>query len=298
MRALFITTATSEPRECVKAWKSTGGTATQVTFDINGPRNDDEIIGYAKDYCPDVIFYTGGVSGDGLPSDETLKEIKSYAPSVIIQGDMADPPFFPVLERYRNKDCFDRYVAIDGVHGSPADHVTLTPINLEHFDQPQRSRTIRCGFAGNIVNRDRYEMIKKMHGTEDPRAKVIHGLGDLVRLRERETEGLYVNFVAFLRRCQMIINTSWAGSGLVHHMKGRVLEAAFAGCALLEMKGSPIADWFPPESYFMYDGINEAKEIIRHTSDSEIERRAKLLEIYAREHYRPEHIFSGIVAKL
>lgn len=298
MRALFVTTATSEPRECVKAWKATAGTAKHVTFNIDGPRNDQEILDYAKDYDPDVIFYTGGVSGEGLPHDETLKELKNAAPSIIVQGDMADPPFFPVLERYRDKKCFDLYVAMDGVHGSPADHVTLTPINLEHFDRPPRPRTIRCGFAGNIVNRERYEMIKKMHGTEDPRAKVIHGLGDLVRLRERETEGLYVDFVAFLRRCQMIINTSWAGSGLVHHMKGRVLETAFAGCALLEMKGSPIADWFPPESYFLYDGIEEAKNIIRRTPDSEIDKRAKLLEAYAKEHYTPKQIFSGIVAKL
>lgn len=294
-RALFVTTATTEPADNVRAWRRYIGEAEHVTFDINGPNNDIAILAAARAFKPEVIFYTGGVSGDGLPTEATLRNLRKIAYSIMNQGDMADPPFHPVLDRYRRQECFDLYVGMDGVKSAPVDHVTLTPIDLEPFSRPPRERNIHCGFAGNVVGRARWELIRQMHNTEDPRAAVLHRLGNLVQLRERETEGSYQNYASFFRRCRMIINTSLAGSGLVHHVKGRVLESAFAGCALLEMSGSPIADWFPADTYFTYGSVEEAARVIRGTDPAEIDRMAAAFKDHALERYTPRKIFEGIL---
>ena len=66
----------------------------------------------------------------------------------------------------------------------------------------------------------------------------------------------------------MVLNTSWTGSDR-HHIKGRVLEAGWAGCALLEQAESPIAKWFPRIVILLGDA-KEAAEIIKNASDDEI----------------------------
>lgn len=296
--ALFVTTRTSEPIENVRAWAHTMGQAKHLTFDINGPNEDDLILAGARSCGAEVIFYTGGVSGVGLPTEETLKALRRIAPTIMLQGDMADPPFHPILERYRSLDLFDLYVSMDGSRNEFVDHATLTPFDPQRFSTPSRRRTIHCGFAGNVVGRERYELLKREHGTEDPRSAVLHRLNGLVQLRERETDGSYENYLAFFRRTKLIINTSYAGSGLVHHVKGRVLEAAFSGCALLEMRASPLKDWFPPESYFTYADAEEASEAIQLLSDGEIKQTAALFQAYARANYTADKIYRGIMEKL
>jgi len=101
-KALFVTTNTTEPVVNVNAWIQSMGDAQHITFDINGPKNDEAIIAKAKEYAPDVIFYTGGVAGEGLPNTETFRTLRTIAKSVMLQGDFADPPFFPILDNYRD----------------------------------------------------------------------------------------------------------------------------------------------------------------------------------------------------
>jgi hypothetical protein len=298
LHALFVTTATTEPIENVDAWEHTMGPASHIVFDINGPKRDDFIRARARQQKPDVIFYTGGVAGDGLPSEETFRKLRKIAPSVILQGDMADPPWHPILKAYRQNECFDLYVGMDGVADAPIDHVTLTPLDLAKFALPPRERKFKCGFAGNMVNKDRYELLLRKYGTKDLRSALLHDLGDFVQLRERETAGDYQNYVRFLRRCRLVINTSLAGSGLVHHVKGRVLETAFAGAGLLEMRGAPTERWFPSGTFFTYGDANEAREIIFGTSHREIDERAAAFAAHAREHYTPEKIYGGILERL
>jgi len=296
--ALFVTTATSEPTVNVRAWQQSMGPAGHVTFDLNAPPVDTEILNKAEAFGPDIIFYTGATDGPGLPSDDTLKALRKIAPSVILQGDMGDPPWFPMLEHYRETGCFDLFASMDGASGPLVDVPGLTPVDMEPYDHPPRKRTFRCGFAGNHVSKDYWSRVRDLHGTEDPRSGVLHRLGDLVQLRERELNGLYVNYAGFLRRCHMVINTSYAGSGLAHHIKGRVVETAFAGAALLEMAESPTRDWFPADSFFTYRDLDEARAIILGTSPDEVAERARRFEAYAREHYTPRHIYGAIVERL
>ena len=272
------------------------GPAGHVTFDINEEPQDAKILASAKDFAPDVIFYTGATEGLGVPGDDTLRALRKIAPSIIMQGDFGDPPWWPMVEHYRKVDCFDLMVAMDGTD-APVDHITLTPFDLAKFARPPK-KTLHCGFAGNHVPKERWELLQAMHGTEDKRSGILHRLGDIVRLRERELDGDYNNYAAFLRRCRMILNTSWAGSGTVHHMKGRVLEAAFAGTAVLEMAESPIARWFPDDSYFTYGSIEEARHVIETASVEEITLRATKFETHAREHYNSRRIYGDIMERL
>ena len=302
-RALFITTATTEPKENVKAWANTMGPSAHIPYELNVSRelwpNDETILDAARSWKPDVIFYIGATVGLGVPSDDTLRALRKIAPSIQIQGDMADPPWWPVLERYKKTGCFDLQVAMDGVHGSPVDYVTLTPFDPAAFvgiDGRHKYRPHACGFPGNIPSRERWEQLLKEHGTEDSRSAVVHRLP--VEVRQREVHGPYDHLIAFMRRCRMIINTSLAGSGTVHHIKGRVLEAAFSKCALLEMGGSPIADWFPQKSYFIYDSVDEARAIIESTPAMEVNVRAKVFGDHAREHYNAKTIFESMLSKL
>lgn len=294
--ALFVTTATSEPRDNVRAWAKWMGPAEHVTFDIDGPPRDLQIGVRALTTRPDVILYTGGVEGTGLPSDKALLYLRKLAPTIISQGDFTDPPWHEKLAHYRSIGAFDLYVSMDG--GGPVDHTTLTPIDIDAFEPTGAERDIPCGFAGNHVPRERWSHVRKLHGTEDVRSAILHRLAPLVTLRERELQGDYRNFARWLQRCRMVINTSWAGSGTVHHMKGRVLETAFAGAALLEPADSPIARWFPEGSWFRYGSLDEAKAIIQHTPLDDVQARAVALSAYAREHYHPRQIFAGMVQAL
>lgn len=297
--ALFVTTRTTEPIENVDAWRNTMGPAEHVTFDINGPRVDEEILDHASDVLPDIIFYTGGVSGAGIPSDKTLRALRGFAPSVIIQGDFADPPWHPVMAHYREAGCFDYYVAMDGVRLCPADYVTLTPFDVAKYDPPAgRTRDIRCGFGGNLMKRDYYDILIRDGQERDPRSDFMYSLDDVVTVRPRELDGNYAGYVDFMSRCEMVINTATAGSGLVSHVKGRVLEATFAGAAVLEPAGSPAREWFPRGSLFAYQDAADARTIIRSTPVEEMRRRAAVTRKYAVAHYHPAKIYGAILERL
>lgn len=296
-RAYFVTTITTEPIENYDAWVNTMGPADQLRFDIDKPPRDADILRQAEAFRPDVIFYTGGEKGTGLPSVDTFRMLREIAPVIHYQGDFADPPWWPTMEYYRREGCFDLTVSIDGVKAPLVNYVTLTPMDVVKFAPTKRHKPIHCGFAGNVVPRERYDLIKEKHGTEDPRAKLLHSLSSVV-LRPRQSTGAYVDYIAFLQSCQMMINTSWAGSGQVHHVKGRVIEAAFAGCALLEMLGSPIGDWFPSDCYMIYTSPEEAQAIINSTTEDEIKILASRFSDYARNHYTADKIYKGIMEAL
>lgn len=55
-----------------------------------------------------------------------------------------------------------------------------------------------------------------------------------------------------------MLNHPDTGTGTSQHVKGRVLEAALAGCILFELRGSPTEQWFIPHvDYLPYDGPDD-----------------------------------------
>ena len=296
-RALFIVPASSDATQVAYAYLNNVWDAACYTFDIGSSPVDEAILVAARAASPDVIFYMGGESGPGLPSVTTLCALREIAPSVHLGGDFADPPWLPRLEEYRREGCFSLTVSIDGVPGDHVDYATLTPVDISAFDVPDVERDIWCAFAGNHVDRARHDHILKEHGTFDVRSKLLHEIGDRLTLRQRDVTGNYADYVSFLKRCSIMFNTAWTGSGTATHCKGRILEAAFAGCALLEMKSSPTTNWFPQDAFFRFSDADDALTAIEKLSPTEAAERAALLSYHARKHYHPKVIYGNILER-
>ena len=277
MKALFVTTGTVDTINHIAAWESVHGMAPVVSFETGGFPNHDEIVASAKRHSPEVIFYIGAVNGSGLPCVHTFRELRSIAPLVNLCSDAADVPWHPVLEYYRKQECFDLQVGIDGVMESPVDLVTLTPVDPRPFEGEVR-RDILCGFSGSVgYHGGRATLIRKLH------------MWNLVEIRKRR--GPYKDHVDFMKRCKSTINAAHTGTGRFRHIKGRVLEAGWAGCALIENATSPIARWFPADCYTSFRDIDDAAKIIKAG-----EFNGRRLSEEVRAKYRPEQIYGEILA--
>lgn len=291
-RALFVTTKSNDVDNVISAWDFWNPPSDRVSFDHMNGVDDAAIIGAAKHIGPAVIFYIGSV-GPCSPTHDALRRLRDIAPSIHICFDAADEPWHPLLAEYSAAGCFDLQVSIDGVRGTPVDLVTVAPVNPAFFDGPGPDRTIRCGFSGNIG----------LQGDvpTDQRGTILGPLiaSGLVERRQRDvTESdSYTDHVEFMRKCRIIINTSFAGSGTVHHVKQRVFESAFAGCALLENDASPVGDWLPAGCFFPYRDSEQAAELIGTLADDAIAESARIRSAYVQENFMPKKLFGEMLAR-
>lgn len=287
MKALFYTTKTVDCANHVRAWDSFSKIpAYHLTFDHRYIRNDWQLIEAVEKIRPDVVFYIGANQAPGNPKPTTFQTARKSAPLINICSDAADIPWHKVLVAYKNKGCFDLQVSIDGAKNAPVDLVTLTPVDPGPFSG-NLERNIRCGFSGTV-------------GRWNARSEVVLALswfGELT-VRDRVKIDGYENHVDFLKRCRLILNISHTGSGHAHHIKGRVLEAGWAGCALMESDGSPIAEWFPSDCYITYRNPKEAAEIIADLPENEIDRLAKRLSEEVKSRFHPEMIYGEMLKKV
>jgi len=287
MRATFLTTGTNDLEKITGAWDCFNDIPSQrVTFDHNAPAIDGSIlINRVLATEPDVVFYIGSCHGRGNPSDRTLKELRLSGDFDLIHicCDAGDPPWHPVLERYAQNKCFDRQVSIDGVMAAPVDFVTLTPIDLRPYEVPVKKEHL-CGFAGNIGSPYRSQLVRKLMRSND------------LKFLKRTPTASYKEYVHFVQSCRVILNIPITGSTTMMHVKGRVLEAIFAKCALIEMKGSPAFNWFPQSRNNIWEFDDDNLDgILNGLTESEIESRWEPLYNEAIEKYHPRNIFRGIM---
>lgn len=285
-----MTTFPNDVANVVAAWDFWNEVKSErIVFDFREPIDDASILRRADAAAPEVIFYIGGAGGPmHSPTIATLRKLRDMAPSINLIFDGAEEAWFPLIEGYRRQECFDLQVNIDGVLSSPVDYVTTAPVDTRLFEGDGPPRDIFCGISGNI-------------GPGDRRSRIINPLRwrQLVTMRKRDLVGDgYPEHVAFMRRCQMIINTSFTGSGRTHHVKQRVFETGFAGAALLESAAAPTHDWIPKEFFFRYESTAHAAKIIRGAEPAEVARRATLLQEHVRENYTPQKVYGGILDRL
>ena len=286
MKALFLTTKTSDCANHIGAWESVFGKAGHIHFDHEGIRNDHVLIEAAMSEKPDVIFYIGAAKGLGNPRPETHMELRKIAPCINLCSDAADRPWHPVLEAYARRRCFDLQVGIDGPSDAPVDLSTLTPVDPRPFDI-EIEKDIRFGFSGSVGHwNGRSEIVKS-----------LEWFGGLA-VRHRQGGDTYRDHALFMRRCRFLLNVSLTGSGSRHHIKGRVLEAGWAGCALLEPFGSPIGKWFPSDCYLTYRDPVEAAEIVKNTDDATAERVARRLSEEVRNRFHPKIIYGEMLQRV
>lgn len=326
MKALFVTSSTSDVDSLVSAWDCwQPDKSVRVKFRHMGESQDNEILETARAMSPDIIFYIGANEGTGIPTVETFFALQALAPLVNLCCDAGDWPWHEPLKRYKEEGCFNLQVTLDGNREAPVDLVTVTPVDPAPYAQFIQ-RTIRCGFSGGVAPKERSvyktsfarhppsQLTKKRPANALPawspshkkrmnvpsvgraiRDQVIWNTGDVITVRRRTAMAPYSEHVAFLLSCQIIVNISASGTGDAHQIKGRVLETGWAGCALLESEGSPIAEWLPEGSYFLYHDTDHVKSLIDNLTDDEISRSANLLSQYVREHYHPRQIYGEIL---
>ena len=305
MKALFVTSATTDVDSLVRAWDCWNDKSVRVMFPHMGPPMNDEILTRAKEVSPDIIFYIGGAQGDGNPDVKTLCRLRELAPSINLCCDAGDEPWHPLLRRYRENGCFDLQVSLDGIRKVPVDMVTITPVDPRPWKHPGKHRPIRCGFSGGaspaITPRGRRtrDTFKIRFQPAITRERVIHYLeaNELIVVGRRVKGRSYSDHASFVMSCRMILNTSASGSGHAHQIKGRVLEAGWAGCALLEPETSPIAEWMPEGSYFSYRDVLHAEELINNLTNGQIATSAALLSRHVRKNYHPRQIYGGILER-
>ncbi len=293
MKAVFVTTEPDDVTNVIAAWNFWNVKSTRITFDYREPIDGDSIVERASDACPDVIFYIGGVGGEiYLPSFKTLRELKEIAPSINLIFDGGDEPWHAMIEDYRREKCFDLQVNIDGRKDCPADFNTTAPVNTSFFNGEGPERDIFCGISGALSEGDKR--------TNIIRPLLAKGLIKM-RLRDIAVDG-YSEHVTFMRRCQIIINTSFTGSGKTHHVKQRVFETGFAGAALLEDIESPARYWIPPEYFFTYEDARfsptSPSEVIKNLNTEEVAEKAGLFQEYVRAHYTPQQVYGGMLDRL
>ena len=284
MKALFVTTETVDCNNHVRAWDSCFPKAQHFVFDRATINNAWQATDLARKAAPDIIFYIGANEGTGLPKRGDFKQLRSIAPLINICSDAVDEPWHKTLGVYRQHNCFDLQVSIDGALNAPVDHATLTPIDPTPFAITV-DRDIRCGFSGSV-------------GRWNARSEIIKSLVWFagLQVRDRKTgENSYEDHAEFMKRCRLLLNISNTGTGLAHHIKGRVVEAGWAGCALLENEGSIIGEWFPDDCYFTYHDPVHAKHLIDTLTDKEINDVASRLTEEVQSRYTAKQIYQGII---
>lgn len=290
MKAFFYTTNTVDCFNHVRAWNSfSAEPAYHYTFSLTKLRNDGPAVQKCLEYQPDVIFYIGPVHAPGMPKHDGLRQLRKIAPSIHLCSDATDKPWHKLLKFYKEKECFDLQVAIDGALDAPVDLSVLTPVDISVFsDRPEKD--IRCGFSGGFL---------PLHLPADPRDKRRAIITNVpIALRNRLPQDGYEEHGEFLVRCKMLWNASWTGSGERHHMKGRVVEAGWASCALLEHIDSPIGEWFPDGCWLPWRTVDDLNRIVCGIRDEEITLVATNLHGQVSERYRPEQIYGEMLSKI
>jgi hypothetical protein len=69
-------------------------------------------------------------------------------------------------------------------------------------------------------------------------------------------------YCTFLKHCKAVITVPFTGSNATTHVKGRVIEAGYAGACLLEWENPATASWFQPRAdYWTYSSVEECREM-------------------------------------
>lgn len=212
----------------------------------------------------DVAVYYGVYGGPDLPSVAAFHRARATCGKLVgMFSDAGCPDGTSLYERYRDEDVFSVTVNLDGNPNWPKRVQDWTAFGL--FDtQPYERELPRVrdlGFRG---------------APGDPafhhRAHVLKALGKWVSVVVRgEKHEPYKEYVDWMLGCRAIVNDARTGSGRALHVKGRVTEAALAGCLLFETKDSPTRMYLTPGvDYLEYKSPAEIIDVLRQPNFSEL----------------------------
>jgi hypothetical protein len=267
LKALALVTYT----DCENKWRSleaAGHEVTVIQYDDRTHDRHHELVEAAATIRPDFIVHIGAVEqyhGRPVPRPEIFRNLKSVAPLIHMCNDAADPPWWPLLEQYDREDCFTVQVSIDGSRDNPIARfhnglLALTPIDCRSFEpRPWGERCIRMGMVGGIGHTHRGDTCNDLIR----RGFLTFNAGPVGRS--------YADMAWLMCRTKITFNYGCTGTGDRWHVKGRVVEAGFAGCCLLEHRNTPTRYWFEPGTEFLeYETAEEAAFICETSSEDKL----------------------------
>jgi hypothetical protein len=257
---LFLTTSTMNTEPVLESLPDAG----RYFYDKGISPPDREMLDMTYAFDPEVVLYIGCTGGPHLPSASSFARMrKAGRKTVCLAFDASDESWHPHLAEFKEKGSFDLVVNIDGNDAWPRvterDFTALTPIAAKYWEPHWLTsldcRPVRFGFAGGYASPSRAHIVTWLQKFAELQIPV-----------RNERFGTYQEYADFMMSCRVALSVPWSGVSEVGQVKGRVLEAGWAGCCLLEHVDSPTKHWFTPGvDYAVYRDRNEALMAIHQT---------------------------------
>jgi hypothetical protein len=292
VRVIFFITHTPNCEPLWRSLESLGHDVRAVQYDDRPHDRHGEFVDVVRDFQPDFVVFLGAYEpshGRPVLREETLLRVREISPLIFLCGDAADDPWWPVLESYRRCGCFSAMIAIDGssvtpISGFAEGLILLTPIDPRVFHpQSWDQRAIRLGMIGGSGHRG--AMIARLRER------------GLIDYRPGPGGRLYEDFAALMCRTRVTLNLAQTGTGRRLHVKGRAVEAGFAGSVVLETRGSPLGSWF--ESGVEYLEYSDAEEVANQLAvpDQELRDIADRYRTKMIADHGPDKFWAQVLAK-
>jgi hypothetical protein len=202
----------------------------------------------------DVVLYFDVMGGPSWPGIEVFKRARRHCRLVSMLGDGGCKHARPVLQRYKDEDAFDAVVNIDGTTDWPQrpdkDWTYFGMFDPRPYDK-EMPRVRMLGYKGATG------------AMREAVARSLDGLLDAEFFRGRYDDNpSYQAYCDWMLSTKAVVNSTWSTDHHVKNCRGRVNEAALAGCLLFETKGSATGLYFTPGEDYLEYGSGTREEAI------------------------------------
>lgn len=294
---LILSTSSCNTETVIGSWKGLGIGNTEIIY------YDRTLVGIQdiERIKPRMIIFISTINAPF--SIEELHLMNELSPIVQILFDGGDPPWHPELIRWR--DALTLIVNIDGNPNWPSrdkDLTLLTPIDTRFYDniynEPSPMRDIHAGFGGAIGSGIRGDIIGYLHG----RGLITHRNYSPIDSYKGYTgeAASYKEYADFMRRCKIVVNHAMTANQL-SHVKGRILEAGWAGACVLENKNPITPLWFKPGIHYIeYNDAGHAAQLIEQlkSEPEHIDRVARALHEEIVRNHSPKIFWGKILDRI
>jgi len=287
--------------DCINYWaglECIGHKVIQLCYDELSYDRHNELVQQTIDHKPDVAIFIGAHEKSypfPVMQPGNLKRIRDKVPLIHLCGDAGDEPWWDQLLNYWRQECFTLQVFIDGVMDSPLMRdifsyramVKLSPIDPRPFSDffLWKDRNNFIGLTGGHGHHAREDMMEHVHKRQD-----VYWMHDLE----------YWRMASGMGRCKIIVNCPMTGSANYQHVKGRVIETAWAGACLFEQANPHTRRWFKPGLHFIeWNDLKDLDEKLQwaRENDAEVGQIAAHMRNHVMLRHHPRVFWKDVLTK-